>query len=132
MEDFANSPGVTTRLRQWQSVKTIRYSVLQVTVLLVFHENFMGSFLLWFAIRTRSRLLVQSNPQDIHTRHIILQQILYCSHFTKCPMSFSPHSQGQTLVSGKQYEPVLKCNVSSIMECLKLSFQSFTIYLMNT
>ena len=83
MEYFANSPGVGARLRQYQSIKTvlkitIRYSVLQFTVLLAFHDNFMGSFLLFFAIRTRSRLLVQSNPQGVHqTQYIEPNSILF-------------------------------------------------------
>ena len=68
MEHFANSPGVAARLRLRQSVRTVIkiYNCYKVTALLVFHDNFMRSILLFFAIRTRSRLIVQSNPVGVH------------------------------------------------------------------
>ena len=71
MEHFANSPVVASRLRQWQSVKTVikitlRYSVLRVAVLLVFHDNFMEAFYFFFVFWTHSSLLVQSNPQGVY------------------------------------------------------------------
>ena len=67
--------GVAAWLRQWASVKTVKkitiisYLVSQVTVLRVFYDNFAGSFLIFFpikALRTRLRLLVQSNPRGVH------------------------------------------------------------------
>ena len=61
MGHLVDSPGVAPRLRQWLSVKTvikttIRFSVLQNTVLQIFYDNFIGSFLFFFVTLTKTQL----------------------------------------------------------------------------
>ena len=75
-----DSSGVATRLRQWLSVKTvikiaIHYSDLKVTVLQVLYDNFIGSFLFFFAtqaLRTWLRVVVPDIVDRISATNSLL------------------------------------------------------------
>ena len=71
LEHLVDRPGVAAKLRQWLSVKQLKdhYTLFGFTVLLVFYDNFIGSFLFFLAtqaLRAWLSLLVKLNTRGFH------------------------------------------------------------------